>query len=241
MSATRASSLLTPAASQAVDELVNEYRERLLSRAHAVSSGATTEIAEVSLRDVAVAAANLESRQAIKQRDKVDSLLQAYAAIGFLMAVVSFGSYFFQDVVRFLTEAQKVPFTLGLVALSFAIVALSLRRLRSVYWSRARSARSGADAMTISVGEFISAWRELELAARNFVAQKFGESQATVPISAVFQTLRKSGQLSDSDMSDLKVLLGRRNKIVHSAEFPESQLLESSVRTMRAITSRISV
>lgn len=218
---------LTPAARRALDDFVDEYRQQILLEAEKSATSPTGDIQEISVKDVLSGA---ERRRDAKQNRQllIQRVLRLYSVIGIIMIFFSVFYYlykftpFLQDSVS--TVIFAIGFTGAILALSPTLFGFLFPRLSDSTGANNLKQSTSDNASAASV-EFIIRWRDIELEARNLMAAKLGESNATEPISRVFVRLEKEDILDKVDLEKLRNLLDIRNKIAHSGlNLPRSEV-----------------
>jgi hypothetical protein len=159
---------------------------------------------------------NAIQRGAFSERKTfVDRILNSYLSIG-LIAAVGGSVYFAVQNSRILSSSSDT-FALGialggLLISSGSLVALRMRR--GALFQLALKRIDEGD-RSDGVSSFLRVWTEIEVALRNLVASRLGESTAGVSPSRLFTRIEAIDELSEADVSLLHRLLSLRNSIVH--------------------------
>jgi len=231
-------SKLTPAAREALEELVESYRDQILIGAMRSAASFTDEVAEVPVRDILTSVNRGEARPRRPSSELLDRLWRMAIPAGIVYAIAGFGYFVLRSFkVRF-EPIETASFAVGLVGLVMSLIGYYYsrqRRLDTVYqralWGELRS----FDRSMLLVQE----WRNIELAARSLVASHLGESVADKPISILIDELYRSGILTKEDVRRLRDLLSRRNRILHDNVELERNELELALREASRILSKL--
>lgn len=219
---------LTPAANNALEEILKDYKEQILISAEKSASEVTNEIREISIRDILNGVESLD----ISLKDKKK---KAYERRILLIGVIGVTYAFTGQIFNFIYNKESINNTfniVGLVGIIIALFALFYFLYRSNRQSSRRSfskfnTNSNQDDLSLI---FIKKWTQIELLAKDIMASTFGESKANMPISFLFEFLIDRKLLDEKDFYALKILLQKRNEILHSEkEFNESELKENII------------
>lgn len=230
---------LTPAARQALDELVEDYKSEILRRAGESAAGLTGEVREVSVHDIFRGVAEFQRRGVARPRTLVERVLTMYTITGLVLGAVGLLYYVSQGLLVGPPRTQLpllfafAGFTIA--AMSFAVVWLRQTRERREFTRRLLGPTYHSDAGS----EFISRWRELELSLRNVVATDLGESVASGPLSVLIGSLVERGRISKEDSVRITELLEIRNRLVHLGELADREELRKAMGFLEKVLHRL--
>ena len=236
---------LTPAARQALAELVDNYRTQVLFGALRSAGSYAREVEEISVRDVLASLERVEAVQRGERRPITDQLYGAAMFGGLLYAVLGFGYFLAQRTQVPLDPAQTIGLVTGIAGTLVALTIYYYRRQRA----QERALRQhvirrepfGARSVQESDGSIllVPAWREIELAIRAFVASKYGESTARRPISMLIAQVEDSQVLSSEDRGRLMRLLSLRNEVLHEGTVLDARQLRDALQDAERILTKL--
>jgi Zn-dependent protease with chaperone function len=231
----------TPAARQALDELVQEYKNQIILAAARAAASPSGEITEISVRDIlsAVDATQLR-RPTSPMRRRTEYLLRLYAIAGVITGVLSLCFLFYENFSYYLDPLARLMVLVAAFGFGIAIVSYVMLRFqvaRALYPSEAWNA---TDQRFVDLNMlFLRKWQEIELAARNLVATELGESSARAPLSILINRLQASQVLSPQEVARLTNLTDLRNRIVHQATEVDRSHLETAIKEADEILTKI--
>jgi hypothetical protein len=209
---------LTPAARDALDELVDEYRLQILVAAEqSASDYFANEVKEISVSNI-FNSVN-KSKPVPQPKSIVDRLVDIYQIVG--MLITFFGITY---VIAFWdkTSSRDIMSNLGvlsiLVGFSLNLVAYAYTKsesLRKLFFKRTTTTKYASEDLSLA---YIKIWRDLELALRDSVASEMGESNAKLTLSQLIEKLKVKNQLTNRDVLQLKQLVSMRNHLVHETK-----------------------
>lgn len=204
---------LTPAARQALDELVSDYRAQLLLRA-GDSASRLGELREISVHDI-VAAVGRQQRQLFGMpRSPMERLLTMYAVVFALIGGGAFIWFLAQQILTLREFGSQVSLMVAAMGFSVAVGSYLLLRARQRrFYLDLRG--SDEERLRDYHGMYLAQWSEIEVALRKVAAVQLGESAAGVPISRLIEHLAKEGRLSDGERVQLLQFLELRNALAH--------------------------
>lgn len=231
---------LTPAARQALEELVEEYKSEILRRASDSAASLTGEVREVSVHDIFQGVGEFQKRGVARYRTPMERVLNLYMVTGVVLGAVGLLYYVFRTLMGGLETRDQLPLLFSfagftIAAMSFAVLWLRQARERREF---ARKVFGPADYGDIA-SVFISRWRELELTLRNVVAADFGESLAKEPVSILVRSLVKKGRLSDQDMERIRRLLETRNRLVHKGDLGRRDEMNTAMGDLERLLHKL--
>jgi hypothetical protein len=229
---------LTPAAKQTLDEVVSEYRTRLLLDA-GESASRLGELREISVHDIVTALPKQQKWLLSDGRQNVRDWLLAGVTASLIGAVTiadlagnvgTLGSS-----VRMLSSPWLLAVVAGIAAAVLLIVAFSrarVVRLREIHQ---------VEAIDNNIGAYISRWGGFEVALRRKAAIAFGESVASAPLSRLLDRFRMLGLFSEADFARIQDLLALRNSLAHGAglKTADPRKLESASSDLARLTARL--
>ena len=233
---------LTPAARQALDELVQDYRDQILLAAGRAASSPAGEITEISVRDILDAVSAPESRRPpLPVRRKIFAdILRAYAIGGVAIAVLGLGFLLLKDVAYRLDPTGRQVLYLSIAGLLLAFVSYMLLGVQASRGQHRSKAWTMPDQRIADLSvQYLRKWQQIELAARNHVATAQGESSARVPLSVLIARLSAAQVLTPQDVERLRSLTTMRNGIVHQAMEPDRSRLETAITEADEILAKI--
>jgi hypothetical protein len=210
---------LTPAAQEALNELVEDYRNQVLLTAAETASRLTGEVREISVSDLLSAMPKKNTSQARRPSQFIDRVVNIYQTIGLLVALCGFGWFVGRDFLVGLDPQRQLPLLLGFSGLlisGFSYVFLRLRQGRALSPSRSESIAFDDTSSPAHMGLLIAQWQQIELFIRSIVGSTFGESAASAPFSTLLSRLKNEGTITEEDVVALRRLLEVRNNLVHA-------------------------
>lgn len=229
---------LTAAARQALEDLVDDYRNRILVSARESASTQTGEMPEISVHDILTAVQRGEIKRASSGRFEI--ILRLYAILGITMGFVGTLIFLYNNFLFNVDIRRSLPLVLGILGFAIAIASfsyLSLRRSRVAI--RFDSPNDDDFRKADSSMLFIKRWQDIELAIRNLVATRTGESTATEPISLLIKQLVGTQELSPVDEAHLMSILSLRNKIIHEGYQISGEEFEAAIKGADRILGQI--
>jgi len=213
---------LTPAARQALDELVADYRDQLLFGA-ADSASRLGELREISVHDIMAGLNRQQDRVFGRTGSSIERILRLYVVGGFVLGVTGLVAFAAREILigRGFQEQIFVLAALGGLLLSaMSYFLLWTRKSRgTAYLLRRQSSEFGPG----DYASYLTLWRDIELALRRAAAVRLGESAASAPISGLLETLGREQVLSSDDQLRLRRLLTLRNSIAHGGPGTETE------------------
>jgi hypothetical protein len=203
---------LTPAAKQALGELVDDYRDQLLLGAED-SASRLGDLREIAVHDIMASLNRQQSRLFGRSRSSVERILRVYLFFGVLVGGTGLGGFVVKELIagRGFQERLTLMMTFaGLFLSTMAYLMLHLRRNRGNVLRRSESGFEPGD-----YGSYLALWRDIELALRHVVSVRLGESAANAPISRLLQSLEVERILSSDEQVRLRQFLQLRNSIAH--------------------------
>lgn len=228
--------LLTPAARQLLDEVVEDFKNGLLTRAEAAAAGATGDLREISVHDVLSA---LPTRKRFGRRSAAERLLVAYSVTGVLLAAGGLAFWTLQNVIRAADIRAQIPLLVSISGALLSLLSFTLLRLRTL---RDHGVEGDSESEGVSAAEMrlVRLWQSLELQMRKTVAEYFGESGSSGPISSLIERLVSVGVLSKDDSVTLRKLIDLRNGILHRGEKVSLKVLRQAIDDGERLIERLS-
>ncbi len=205
---------LTPAAKQALQELVDDYRDQLLFGA-ADSASRLGDLREIAIHDIMASLNTQQSRLFRRKGSAVDRLLRIYMRAAVLLGLIGLGAYMVKEMVTGRGFQEQLFLLMALAGLSLSGMAYLMLNLRTGSGPRGLLRRPELDIGPGDYGSYLALWSNLELALRRAVAVHLGESVADVPLSRLLDHLQEGRVLSAEDQLRLRQLLHLRNTIAH--------------------------
>jgi len=232
---------LTPAARQALQELVSEYRNQILVGAKESASELTSEVREISVHDIIAGVNRSRPGRTIPLPSVLERVLNLYMILGVVVGLVGLAVFFlYFDVVRSLDFKQRLPLVMSITGFALAALIglyLRVRQSRGLY---RLPLQAPVERKVIYYSmSYIQKWQEIELTARNLVASRLGESSANEPISVLIARLRAAELLNRDDETRLKKLLSVRNKVLHEGLDVQKDQFERVLRDADRILAKM--
>lgn len=208
-------SKLTPAAKEALDELIQDYRLQLLREANKSASDITGEVREISVRDILETLQRIESLRTTKRGRKYERLFIAYTFIGIIMSLwVSIASQ-----IGIISSSLSEVF--GLVGSTLALASLSIYSLNANRVISFGSIHSSIKDTPVDTKDysmlFVIKWREIEILSREVISNFIGESNIdNMSVRDLINNLLKFKIINLSDSQIYLHLLDKRNSVVHA-------------------------
>lgn len=236
MSSTEKNRLLTPAAKETLENLVQEYAKRILEEALIRAQPLPSGDKEVSVRDILESADRINQRRRHTRAKRLNVVLQIYGILGILMVILGMAFLVYENVDIKLNINQQVALSIVIAGLLLALSPLLFRRLRRVM----ADSSSYSDERTIdSSSVFIKKWQDIENALR-LLMRTMGPSDGKEPISAIIQLLYSRGIITELDVDKLRLILKLRNEIVHEDRRIEADRVLNAINQAEELLSRLS-
>jgi hypothetical protein len=225
---------LTPAARQALEELVDDYKSQLLIGA-ADSASRLGDLREVAVHDIMAALNRQRTRLFGVFGSMLERALRTYAVLGLLTGIVGLGIFAGKEILSGRRFEEQVPLLVALIGFMVSVASyflLSTGKNRSM----ALLLRSPIGEFDpIDHGSFLLLWRDIELALRAAASVRLGESVANAPISRLVDQLSAERLLSTDDQILLRRVLVLRNSIAHG----QRSVDEADIATARRDAERV--
>jgi predicted RNA-binding protein len=233
---------LTPAAREALDELVEDFRNQTLLSAAKSAARAGVEVTEISVRDILDSLNKLQLRRTQRLPTQLASFLRFYVFLGIIFTLLGFGFFLYRSIS--IGDIRENKSLIGAVAFGLLVSASSfiLRRWGSEWLVHLVALPSPSETRSRTsdlVGEYLLTWPKIELAARDLVASRLGESSANKPLSLLLSELQDLGILKREEKTKLRDLLGIRNRIVHAGKEVDLAEIEVSLNDAEKILSKL--
>jgi hypothetical protein len=220
-------SKLTPAAREALEEFVQNYKDQLLRSASRSAGNLTGEVREISVRDIFEAISTTQSKALDARTRKRAWLWLALTLVGVTYSITGIALFGSESSTSIIKEPffQIIIFGLTITLLGSILSFAHLRRRPSglLEWPFKGTDEQQTKELSFM---FLEKWRAIELEARNLVSQKLGESRAMMPLSHLLDELGMRGVLSEDDHLTVRRLLNKRNEILHQEpDLPRSELV----------------
>lgn len=211
---------LTSAAKEALDEVIESYKQEVLIEASRHAQSVTGEIREISVTDL-VESLKRKTKHSANQRYIASHVAaQIYIALGASLGVIA----------GFI-EINRLQFSNPLDVLSLLFIATGVifpffyERFLPNFFLERKSDKKSMEGQAI----LVSIWRDLELATRLTLASKVGESQTkNLSTLEMLSSLIKLGIISTRDRQAYRNMLALRNKIVHQGYEPSLEEIRSA-------------
>jgi hypothetical protein len=115
--------------------------------------------------------------------------------------------------------------------------AVSSSRARREEWGNVPIERLMAENGDLDV-LLLSRWLELEVAAREAVAEQLGESQADLRLSVVIAKLAEVGLLSERDVETFRRVLSIRNRVAHGHGTVTWESMEAAFKDLEELLQK---
>jgi hypothetical protein len=219
----------SPAARQVLDALAKDYEDRVLGLAMG-RAAAFRDVDELSTVDIVRASEDVYAGRGNRLR-RYDRLIVLYLGFGasvaaasiVLLLLVTVGSP--SDVVQLLLAVAGVA---GALVAGFGAGISSLRARREEGGMVPLRGR-GVDDLD---GWLLAHWIELEVATRDAVAERLGESQAGEPLSLLIDRLAEVDLLSSGDVASFRRVLSVRNQVAHRPGSVSWERLEAASKDL---------
>jgi hypothetical protein len=224
---------LTPAALEALNELVEDYRNQVLLLAAENASRLTGEVREISVSDLLSAMPSSDISPRSRRPQVIDRILNLYQLLGLLVGLGGFGWFVGRDFIIGLEPQRQLPLLLAAAGVGMSVLAFSFQRLRQARNSlqlRPESLSPSDTSVPAQMGWFIAQWQQIELFIRSIAGSQLGESMASAPFSTLITRLRNDKTLSEDDVVALRRLLELRNSVLHGGRNVGDEELHSALR-----------
>lgn len=238
MGQTDLNSKLTPAARQALDELVDDYRNQVLLGARN-SAARFGDLREISVHDIMAGVGKTQSRLIVDASSKIERLLTLYMWSGLGVGAIGLTGYVLREVIFQKKIEEQIPFLIAVVGFLLGILSYFLLRIRRMQYSKSLLTQRSEERVPDAVAVFVSIWRDLELALRAAASTKLGESVADAPVSQLVRRLAVGGLLSEEESQELTTLVLLRNQVVHGSVEVNTDKIDFAMRNAARILSRL--
>jgi hypothetical protein len=232
---------LTPAASQALENLLRDYKEEILAGAEESAINIAGEIKEISVHDIFSGAKRATFSRPSTSKPIFERLLWVYSALGLIIAVFGMGWFLFKEYFYALSYESRFPLLISLAGLVLFSLSVIFKQIR--FPTIMHSSKSMVDVkadQTDYLLSFIRAWQEIELLLRDITSRRQGESKAKEPISIMVKNLVDSGKLSPSEANLIQYLLNTRNNVVHGKSVITKEELQALLNDIRTLKEHLS-
>lgn len=230
---------LTPAARQALEELLEDYKRQILRGAEDSASRLTGEFREISLHDIVASLNKTGIRPLLQSKSNVERILTIYLWTGLIIAGAGFSFFFFKDILYSASLEERIPLIFGVSGLFFSAIAFIVLRLKRGRLLALRTQTLVRSESSDYIGLYISKWRDLEIGLRDLAALHLGESSAKEPISVLLDKLSNKAILSIDDRTRVRKLLDLRNQILHKDSQVDQNTLLTAIRDSDRLIWRI--
>lgn len=231
---------LTPAARDALDELITNYRDQILFNAMDSATELPGELEEISVRDIISGIEKTKSKVIDRKWDLRTRMLRTLMLVGIIYAFIGIGYYIYTNLeVNF---AQQVGLIAAFAGLSISLVSYFLL---NIYKEKYRFSVSASEYSKIEPfkanleQELVRKWGDIELSSRDLIASIFGESKANLSLTSILEFLLKKEILNENDYIISKRLLEMRNKILHEGKEFNKVEIENSIKMASKILDKI--
>jgi hypothetical protein len=197
-----------------LEALSEEFEDQVLSLAMS-RAAAFQERGELSVADIMRASEDVFAGKGNRLR-RYDRLTVLYLGFG---ASVAAGSIVLLLLLTVGSPSSVPQLLLAVAGVAGALLAgvgaaVSSSRARKEEWGTVPVERLMAESGELDV-LLLSRWLELEVAARDAVAEHLGGSQADIRLAVVIETLAEAGMLSAHDVETFRRVLSIRNRVAH--------------------------
>lgn len=222
---------LTSAASQALEELVTEYRNQILVFAKESAERLTGEIREIAVHDI-LRGINQTSKQRIGGYPTlIERFMNIYLITGVAIGAVGLLYFIFENVYSGMDLKERLPILISVIGFSIAALSfISLRLLSSRHRAWKLQEKYESPEIQNLSSDFLGLWRKVELTIRDIIVTSLGESAAKEPISAQIKRLVELNVLSESESMLVLDLLKYRNKFMHTGKPISKEQIITSIK-----------
>ena len=203
---------LTSAAKEVLEDILVEYKSRILDEAFLRAIISPKGEKEISVRDIIDSVENLNQKERQTKKRKIELVMQIYSILGIIFVLASLTILLEGSFDPFNTR-QLVMITGFVTGITFIFMPLIYQRLRGLIAIVEPTTASKQTAIDASYA-FIQRWKLIEETLRKLSGES-GLGSSRRPFSSIIQELQFRGQLSKSDGNRLRELLSMRNAIVH--------------------------
>lgn len=242
MSDIKLNKLLTPAAEQVLNEVVEDYRNEILAVAAENSSYATGEVREVSVHDIVYGTRKKSELTGARPRKLVDRVLAIYMILGFLIGISGFSFFAVNEFLIDVEFRRQLPVLIGIVGVAVAGLSLLVLQLRRegaslLIWTGEIQKESAEEI----VGIYLSVWRNIELTLRNLASSRLGESRAKEPLIRLIGHLKKENSITIDVAEQLNKMLNLRNELVHGRSDTNQEELVLFLNIAKSVSEKLGV
>lgn len=226
---------LTPAATEALETIVGEYRQRILDEAHLRAVRVPGMEDEISVRDILESVDQMNKRRRRTRAKRFELTLEIYGILGVLIIMVGGAFLFYGKTGLTLTITQQFALIVVITGVMMVLSPIAFRRWRAIVEAGSTDSREPSfDASLV----FIKKWQEIEKELRS-AYESFGEAGTREPISLIVKALRSKGILSDDDTETFRFLLSLRNEMLHQAHEVDKAQMDRALETAERLLSKI--
>lgn len=216
---------LTPEAKRILEDLVEEYKRKLLWETYSRAfKKIDNQYEKILPEDIFYGLQREANNEEHRKKRKVELLMETYKVVGIILSLTAI-IYFIYSTFEFkLNEGQFLSIVFAFVGVIITLLSFSITKLYKMRQSKSPERTANDDLRML----FISKWIELESISRRHLSPKYSSESEKIPITIILRDLKERQLLDDIDFSKFNYLLKMRNVIVHgNKEIRTHQILES--------------
>ena len=205
---------LTPSAKEAINDLTEEFREELLSRAFTIAQERNTASKEISLRDILEAkqpSGKLIDKEKNEYRRKRMTMLLSFS--GAIYAVAGIIIYLFQN--KKFEIANDLGLIIAIIGILFSLVGYLYGQLLSKRYLFSKSLTTTSTFTNSSDYDIVKRWQIIETLARQLMTEADQKEAKNNSVSFLIRFLSHKVARDEKEFLKIRALLQMRNKILH--------------------------
>jgi hypothetical protein len=231
---------LTPAARQALDDAVEDFRNQILVGAEEAASQLSGVVREVSVYDVLRGLRAAALRPPAPPASWTQVALQFYLFAGIVLGL---SGLVLLLVLSHYASLEWGPAGVGVallaVGLAFQVITGLMFLFRGSVATYIIERSLDSRAVVAPLADYTQKWVELEIGLRTVATSRFGESAAHLPLSELLRNMVSAGDLSPAQHEQILHLLRLRNAIVHRRVPARDVDMAAALREMEQLQTTI--
>ena len=220
---------LTPSAREAINELTEEFRENLMSKAFMIAQERETSNKEISLRDILEAKqpfGKLMEKEKDEYRKKRWTVLISFS--GAIYAVAGILIYLFQNN-KFSIE-NDLGLIIAIIGILFSLIGFLYGQLISKRYLFSKTVSRTPTFSDSSDYEIVKRWQVIETLAKQLMTEADQKESKNNSVGFLIRFLSHKVAKNEKEFLKIRELLQTRNKILHE-QFKVNELQRNEFLT----------
>jgi hypothetical protein len=228
---------LTPAAKEALNDLVMDYRNRIITRASEAAAEIDGAVKEISVKDLFIALNTDREKTSKVVTRSLDRFIILIALVGLIYSLIGFGFYGFEHYKNIIENTGLIT---GISGLAVSILGFLLLFIVKNIRTKESLERVNATMYDIvDPYELIKIWQKIEIQTKLIIASKLGESKANIPLIYALRRLKDMTIITEIEYNALLNLLDMRNKVLHSDKIYSESDMKNIVQKSEQILRKL--